>query len=221
MNDYKAVIFDLDGTLADTLDDLQVAMNKMLVSYGWPERSRDELLSFINQGARRFVAQSMPEGSYDDESDDSVTEALRIYSEKYAEAYCVHTAPYGNIKAELEKLKADGYKLAVLSNKQDAFVKVIVKNLFPGIFEIAAGQSDLPTKPDPTAALFIADKLGVSPDKCIFVGDSDVDMKTGVNAGMYSLGVSWGYRSPDVLTAAGAKSLVREPGDLFTVISSL
>ncbi len=218
---YTTLIFDLDGTLADTLDDLVVAMNAMLDSFSWPNRTREDLLRFINKGARRFVSQSMPEGSFTDEDEDIVTEALKRYSDAYAEAYCVHTRPYGGITEALCALKAAGYKLAILSNKQDEFVKVIADTLFPDIFDIKNGQSSLPTKPDPTAAIAIADELGAAPEECVFIGDSDIDMMTGVNAGMYPLGVTWGYRGADVLAAAGAKSLIDDPRDLFDVITAL
>lgn len=221
MNAYKAVIFDLDGTLADTIGDLTVAMNKMLVSFGWKTRTREEMLTFINQGARAFVKQSMPSDSYKSDDDPIIDIAYDIYSKKYAEGYCVMTAPFGGMKDQLEALKSAGYKLGVLSNKQDVFVKDIIAQLFPGIFDVVAGHSTLPHKPDAAPAIDVAERLGVAPSECVFVGDSDVDMKTANNAGMYPLGVLWGYRGIDVLVSAGAKSVVSTPDGLAAKIVSL
>lgn len=214
----KAVIFDLDGTLADTMLDLQTAMNMMLRRRGWPERSREELLTFINMGARAFVARSMPDGSWEDMGDDEVTRSLAIYNDCYASCYADKTAPYPGIAEALRELTERGVALAVLSNKQDKFVKVIIEKLFPGVFAEAWGQSEYPTKPDPTAALEIARRLGVTAEECAFVGDSDIDMKTAKNAGIRGIGVSWGYRSADVLRAAGADAVANNAEELLALL---
>ena len=221
MNKYKAVIFDLDGTLADTLGDLTVAMNKMLVSFGWPTKSRTDMIGYIGQGARRFVMMAMPESAYKSEDDRMIDTALDFYSRKYAEAYCNETAAYAGLAGQLAALKNAGYKLGVLSNKQDDFVKNIINKLYPDVFDVVAGHTVFPHKPDPSAAKDVAAKLGVAPEECVFVGDSDIDMKTAVNAGMYPLGVLWGYRGMDVLVSAGAKSMVSAPDALASKIISL
>lgn len=215
----KAVIFDLDGTLADTMVDLQRAMNAMLRQCGWPERSREELTQFINKGARAFVARSMPEGSWETMDDEAVTRSLEIYSEHYAKCYLEGTAAFPGVAEALDALRERGISLAVLSNKQDRFTKAIIEKLFPGVFAEVWGQSDYPTKPDPAAALEIARRLGVEPAECAFVGDSDVDMKTAKNAGMRSVGVSWGYRDVDVLREAGAKAVVSNAAELPNALS--
>ena len=221
MNAYKAVIFDLDGTLADTIGDLTAAMNKMLVSFGWPTRTREEMIQFINQGARAFVRQSMPQSVYKSEDDPIIDTAYNIYSKKYAEGYCVETAPFDGIADQLEALKAVGFKLGVLSNKQDVFVKNIIGKLFPNTFDVVCGHSVLPHKPDAAPAVSVAEQLGVAPSECVFVGDSDIDMLTAKNAGMYPLGVLWGYRGIEVLVSAGAKSVVTTPDGLAAKIVSL
>ncbi len=213
---YKALIFDLDGTLADTLDDLQLAMNEMLRSFGWPERSRAELLRFINRGARNFVADSMPDGSWKTKDDEIVDRALAAYGEAYRSRPIVLTKPFPGIREALASLKKKKVRLAVLSNKQDELVRVIIETLFPGVFDAVSGQRDLPVKPDPAAALQLADKLGVLPRECVFCGDSDIDMRTARNAGMLSLGVLWGYRDEGCLAAAGADHLIASPEDIPT-----
>ncbi len=210
----KAIIFDLDGTLADTMYDLRYAMNSMLRSYGYPERTREELISFINKGARYFVWRSLPDGVADTPDCEAVNEAMKVYSESYAKCYLNETKEYEGVTDALLSLKDKGIKMAVLSNKPDRFVKDIADKLFPDIFEISLGQGPFPTKPDPSAAFMIAEELNVSPAECAFVGDSDVDMTTAINAGMLPVGVSWGYRNEECLVNAGAKMIVHSADEL-------
>lgn len=217
----KAVIFDLDGTLCDTFADLQTAMNAMLRSFGWAERSREELLRFINRGARNFVADSMPDGSHTSADDPIVTEALKKYNACYAECVGEQTVPYPGMCEAVKELKKH-YRLGVLSNKQDAFVKLIINDVFPGDFSSVHGNVDgIPTKPDPRSLDRLTTELDVKPEECVFVGDSDVDMRTGTNGGMIPLGVLWGYRGRDVLEAAGAKAFCETVADLPSVIAEL
>ncbi len=210
----KAAIFDLDGTLADTLDDLGTAMNGMLRHYGWPERSREELRQFINRGARVFVARSMPEGTWDDINDPAVTEALKKYSECYKECFNDQTCPFDGIPEALSRLADAGVGMGILSNKQDNFVKLIAEKIFPDTFGVVRGHGEFPEKPSPESALATARELGAKPGECVFVGDSDIDMKTAVNAGMYPIGVAWGYRAPEVLREAGAAFIAETPEEL-------
>lgn len=210
----KAAIFDLDGTLADTLPDLLTAMNGMLRHFGWPERTLAELKSFINRGARVFVARSMPEGSWSDMHDPIVDEAIEVYNACYDKCYNDETCPFDGITETVEALVSAGLGLGVLSNKQDFFVKPMTEKLFPGSFGIIRGQGEYPEKPEPTSAIVTARELGALPEECVFVGDSDIDMKTAVNAGMYPIGVAWGYRDPEVLIEAGAKYIAKTPADL-------
>ena len=209
----KVAIFDLDGTLTDTMDDLMTAMNGMLRELGFPTRTKAELLTFINNGAYRFVQLSLPEAIRDDEL--IMHTALEIYSRHYSTCYAEKTYPYEGMIDALRALKQMGIRLAVLSNKQDPFVKAIVAKLFPeDLFEEVHGQLEHPAKPDPTAALAIAESMGVSAEECIFVGDSDVDVHTAKNAGMVSLGVSWGYRPAPYLLEVGADLIAKIPADI-------
>lgn len=217
----KAAIFDLDGTLADTLDDLTTAMNGMLKDLGYPLRTREELRRFINRGVRYFVGMSLPEGLVDTWECNLVDEAIKLYKMHYAECYADETKPYEGLPETIGRLAAKGYRLGVLSNKLEEFVKITVDKLYPDTFLSVHGQTTLPEKPDPTMAYMVAKELGVKHSECVFVGDSDVDMKTGVNAGMIPIGVTWGYRSRECLEKAGAAMTVDTPSELFDLICNL
>lgn len=212
----KSIIFDLDGTLCDTMGDLLCAMNAMLRSFGWPERTRDDLLRFINRGARLFVAQSMPDGSWSSIDDKIVTDALEKYNECYAECCGMYSRPYDGIPEALAAL-SEKYTLGVLSNKQHPFVRRIIGSTFPGVFAAVYGnEPGVPTKPDARATDRLLRDFGADASECAFVGDSDIDMQTACNAGMLPVGVLWGYRGRDVLAKAGAKVLCADPHDLVT-----
>ena len=216
----KAIIFDLDGTLADTMPDLQTAMNGMLTRLGYKTRTRTELVKAINNGAKEFVRRSLPR---DVQGVDFILQsAIEAYEDEYSKCYMEKTSPYDGIEALLMDLRSMGIKLAVLSNKQDAFVKDIIGKLFDKkLFNYVQGQDKLPIKPNPTAALQIARGMGVKPSKCLFIGDSDVDMETAKNGGMRSIGVCWGYRPQEVLEAAGATFIAKEPNDICKIVESL
>lgn len=213
----KGIIFDLDGTLADTMGDLTVSMNEMLSHYGFPHRTHDELLGFINRGALNFVKSSLPT---DTQSDDTlVHEAFEIYNKAYMNHYSETTYLYEGIYDTVTKLAANNIKLAVLSNKQHMQTNAIVNKLFDaGTFDSVIGYSNFPHKPDPTAVFHIADKLNIKTDDILFVGDSDVDIKTAINSGTYPIGVSWGYRSPELLIETGAKKIIYKPAELLKLI---
>ncbi|MBQ7353158.1 MAG: HAD family hydrolase [Clostridia bacterium] len=216
----NAIIFDLDGTLADTMDDLMTAINKMLVTLGYDTRTKAELIRFINRGTRAFVRQSLPLEVQDVEF--IVDSGIEIYKEEYEKCYLERTEAFDGMKEALEGLKERGIRLAVLSNKPDKFVKDICSKLFgKKLFKVVMGQSDLPTKPDPTSAVLISRLLGAKPSKCIMVGDSDIDVKTAQNAGMEFVGVSWGYRSERVLSDAGAKYIVEDTEGLISTIEEI
>lgn len=208
------IIFDLDGTLADTMDDLKTAMNSTLSILGYEPRTKFELLNFINNGSREFVRRSLPTAVQTEEF--IIESALQIYGYEYEKCFCDKTRAYTGIYETLQALKNEKFKLGVLSNKPDKFVKTIVAKLFGlDTFDFVMGQSNLPHKPDPASANYVAKMIGVKPSKCIFVGDSDIDMKTANNAGMRSIGVSWGYRNADLLTETGANYIADTPGEII------
>lgn len=216
----KAVIFDLDGTLANTIYDLHTAMNSMLERLGYKKRSIAELTKFINNGMREFVRRSLPR---DVQNVDFILEsAVQIYAEEYEKCYCEKTVAYAGIEAMLMELKSRGYKIGVLSNKQDSFVKEIIYKLFDKkIFSEVWGQSNLPAKPNPSSLLALCKTMGVKPNKCVYVGDSDVDVETSINAGTKLIAVNWGYRKEDVLREAGALYVASTPNDVVELVKEL
>ena len=216
----KGIIFDLDGTLADTIVDLQSAMNRMLSFIGYSERTITEIKSALNNGATEFVRRSLPKEVQ--HVDFILRSALREYEKQYSKCYLEKTEAYTNIEVMLMNLKQKGIKLAVLSNKHDKFVKDIVTELFDRkTFVEIQGHDKLPLKPNPSAALAIAKKMGIKPSQCLFVGDSDVDIQTAKNASMRSVGVSWGYRGHDALENAGATFVVKEANEICEIVDHL
>lgn len=217
----KAVIFDLDGTLANTLADLGKAMNKMLEHFSFPQRNRDEILSAICYGQREFVVRSLPEHLRQDSLQIDICQ--NYYASCYDECYNDSTQPYEGILSCLEALKRAGLKIAVVTNKAQNHAENVCEKCFGrGCFDVLiGGGSGYPAKPSPEAALKAAELMGVKSSECIFVGDSDVDIKTGKNASMLTIGVSWGYRSENVLEAAKADMIVSTALQLKEIILKL
>ena len=213
----KTIIFDLDGTLANTIEDITCGLNGMLYEYGFPLVTADDTLRNINNGALELVRRSIPESRRNDES--FVKEAKRTYEKYYNKCFNDTTYAYSGIHEALLKLQEGEYSLNVLSNKQDEFVKLIVKKLFPDVkFDYILGQSEaFPTKPDPTAVLHIINEVGADIKSTAIVGDSNVDMVTAKNACIVPLGVSWGYRSSDILLENGAKHIFSDPSELVNI----
>ncbi len=218
----KGIIFDLDGTLANTIYDLQTGMNTMLRKNGLKECTIDELLAGINRGAREFVRSSV--GPENVTSEEYLTERYKEYSEAYGQHCNEKTVLYDTVAEAVYKLKAEGYKLAVLSNKQDKYTKLIVNTLFKeGTFDVVLGHIDggFPHKPNPASTEYLLSLLGVTKDEVLFVGDSNVDIETSINAGIYPVGVCWGYRSPEFLKECGAKKILSSMLELFDIIEEL
>lgn len=212
----KLIIFDLDGTLADTLDDIGDAVNEMLTDYSFPNLTRADILANINRGARELIRLCLPESAR--KSEDFITEALNVYKGYYNQRYCNKTYLYPGIKEALSSLSESGVKLAVLSNKQDEAVRLIVEKLLPEIpFSCVLGQGRFPTKPSPDAVNYIMDVVGAAPDETAFVGDSNIDMLTAKNSGALAVGVTWGYRSREVLTESGAQHLIDKTEELVNI----
>ena len=214
---FLGAIFDLDGTLANTSEDLAEAINMTLDSYGFEKMGKDEVLEHINNGARAFLDGCLPQKAKKGDYEKFLDEALARYKGIYADHCLEKTHIYGGMAELIEDLFESGAKMCVLSNKQDDMTKKIVKALLDeGYFvEILGGSEKFPHKPKPDSALYLADKMGLAPCEILYVGDSDVDMKTAQNAGMFPLGVSWGYREADVLLGAGAKKIADSPGEIL------
>ncbi len=214
----KAVIFDLDGTIAFTLPDLTEGMNRARARYGLPPVTRKHLLSFINGTTDQFIRNSFPEG----QSDEYYSKAKEIYLNEYSQCYLHNTTAYDGMAELLADLRADGLPLAVFTNKDNDHANDIVKKLYGGeIFEEILGTGRFPGKPSPEGALYLAGKYGVSPSECAFVGDSDVDMKTAKNAGMVAVGVTWGYREKEILKEAGADFIADKPSVVYDIINKI
>ena len=211
------IIFDLDGTLAYTIDDICTAVNGMLTRLGYKNRTKAEVLKFINNGARELVRRALPKNVQDAEL--IIDTALEVYGEEYAKCYAEKTVAYDGVDDALWALKKKGYKLAVLSNKQDKFVKDIIAKLFDKkLFVSVMGNGHLPPKPDPAVVYATCKAAGAKTSTAILIGDSDVDIKTAKNAGIKSIGVSWGYREVGVLNAEGADYIADNPCELPEII---
>lgn len=207
----KLLMFDLDGTIADTIWSIREAVNMTLEHFERPERSYEEIREAIGNGASLLIRRSF----LPDDSDELVKEGLKYYDNVYGETYMHIDGCYEGMSEALHNLKARGYTLAILSNKQDMYVKKISELLFPdGIISVSMGQTDLPKKPDPTVPLMIAKELGFCDSEVAFIGDSDVDIKTGINARMMTVGCSWGYRGRAVLEQAGADIVIDHASEL-------
>lgn len=209
----KALIFDLDGTLADTIPAISEAVNDTLSALGYPSRTVQEIQGFIGRGPRYLMEQALPS---DARSEDTVSKALALYDKAYAKTYMHTDRMYEGLYDVMSSL-SEHYKIAVLSNKQDEYVKALAAQLLPsGVYKMARGSvNGSPAKPSPDAALEIASTLGVSPSECIIIGDSEIDIATAENAGFDILSVSWGYASKSRLIAKGAQEIVETPDELL------
>ena len=214
----KHFIFDLDGTLAYTIGDLQSAMNGMLRHFGWREITEEEALRNINCGAKQFVRGCLPLEYQEDEA--MLERAYAKYSECYGKEYLKTTHLYPGVAEGIAYLKERGARLGVFSNKQDAQTKAICRALFPDeTFDIVLGNNGVfPHKPSPEGALYVAEILGADPGEIAFIGDSDVDMKTAANAGMHPVGVAWGYRPKELLVSLGAETILTSLEDMQNLI---
>ncbi|MEO0415412.1 MAG: HAD-IA family hydrolase [Verrucomicrobiota bacterium] len=215
----KAVLFDLDGTLLDTLQDLATSGNEMLANRGMPTHPVDAYRTFIGDGMASLVQRIFPADRCPDEVELEV--ALQEYKAAYGRHWTDTTVPFEGISTLLDSLKAADIPIGVLSNKSHDFtLKCVEEFLSDWEWDIVLGARDgIPKKPDPAAAVEAAKATGCDPANCFFVGDSDVDILTGVNAGMHAIGVAWGFRSIEELTEAGAERVISAPGELLDLLA--
>lgn len=212
-----AVIFDLDGTLLNTLGDLRAATNHALEVRGLPPHSMEEIRQFIGNGIRLLICRAMPEGTPEAEID----AALDDFKAYYAAHIHDRTVPYDGIPQLLTALRKRGIKVAVLSNKIDSASQQLIEYFFPGKTDVVFGEHvGVPRKPDPTSCQMVMQQLGVQPEQVLYVGDSGTDMQTAKNAGLYAVGVTWGFRSKEVLLKYGADVLVHRPEQILQILDS-
>lgn len=213
MNAYTTVVFDLDGTLLDTLEDLTAAVNQALRECGYPEHTMDEVRGFVGNGIGMLIQRALPpEKDADEEAYELTLQAFKLY---YAQHNSDTTAPYEGILNMLRALRAAGIKIAVVSNKNDANVKALCQRFFSGLIDEAVGEKEgVRRKPEPDTVLNVMQAFHVTPKETLYVGDSDVDVKTAANAGVDCAAVLWGFRSERHLREAGAETLFRTPAEL-------
>lgn len=215
---HCAILWDLDGTLLDTLADLRDATNYALRQFGCPPRSLAEIRRFVGNGARNQIRLSLP-GREDDPDLDQVLACYKAYYNAHCQ---IKTGPYPGILAVLEQLKAQGYPMAVVSNKPDSAVKILCREHFGELISVAIGETpELARKPDPAMPHFAARAMGAAPEACIYVGDSEVDIRTARNAGMKCVSVLWGFRDEDVLAENGAEIFCRNVSDLPEILGKV
>jgi phosphoglycolate phosphatase len=214
---FKAVIFDLDGTLLDTLEDIADAANHVLSQRGFPTHDTDAYRHFVGDGVNILLTRVLPEKNQNEEV---VAECVQAFREAYGHHWNVRTRPYEGVPEMLDGLTAKGLKMAVLSNKPDDFAKKCVAELLSKWrFEVVFGfHNGIPPKPDPGGALQIAELMDTEPEQILYLGDTDVDMKTALAAGMFPVGALWGFRSVEELRNSGAETVIALPQDLLPLV---
>jgi len=211
---FQAALFDLDGTLLDTLEDLAGAMNSVLEEEDWPVHPPQAYRLFIGDGVENLVRRALPQ---EERHPEVIQRCLTRFKAFYSQGWSLKTRPYEGIKDLLEELRRRRFLLGILTNKDHEFALSMVAHFFPGTpFRAVLGaRAGAPKKPDPQGALEIARSFELDPARFVYLGDSAVDMKTALSAGMLAVGVGWGFRSREELTGAGAALILDRPLDLL------
>ena len=210
----KAVIFDLDGTLLNTLDDLADSTNYALSKFGYPTRTIDEVRQFVGNGVAKLIERAIPEGK----NNPNFEKCLAIFKENYAQNMYNKTAPYNGIIEMLSNLKSKGIKIAVVSNKFDLAVKELCKKYFEGFIDFAAGENEaqgIRKKPAPDTVISVLNEFNFASEDAVYVGDSDVDIMTAKNSQMPCISVTWGFRDEKFLLENGATILINAPSEIY------
>lgn len=215
MSKYEAIIWDLDGTLLDTLDDLRDSVNAALTQFGLPLRTRSEIRAFIGNGTKRLVELSVPDGLCQPHFD----EIYDFFKSYYMKNSRNKTKPYEGVQELLNSLKACGYRMAIVSNKLDSVVKELAELFYGDAVETAIGASERTRrKPDPDMVYEALEILGVSNEKAVYIGDTEVDLLTAANSGLDCISVSWGFRDAPELVNSGAKVIAATPRELAEIL---
>ena len=211
---YNTYIFDLDGTLLDTLGDLAAATNYALRQHGMPEHSIDDVRRFVGNGVRKLMERAIPDGTHNPDFEATFATFRQYYMQHSLDT----TQPYEGISETLAALKAKGCRLAVVSNKMMAATQELCQHFFPDTIEVAIGENEaagIRKKPAPDTVFAALDALGVGKGNAVYVGDSDVDIQTAANAGLPCISVLWGFRDKAFLTENGAKTFISTPSELL------
>lgn len=212
---YTTVIFDLDGTLLNTLEDLTDSVNYALGKFGYPLRTIDEIRQFVGNGVKVLINLAVPNKTSAEDTD----KCLELYRKHYSENMQNKTRPYDGITEMLKSLKEKGVKLAVVSNKYDTAVKALCNDYYKEYIEVAIGESpDVAKKPSPDSVFAALKELGSEKEDALYVGDSDVDVHTAHNAGIKCVGVTWGFRNREILKAEGADYIIDKPEELLQYV---
>ena len=212
---YQVIIFDMDGTLLNTLDDLYNAVNYVLLKFGYPLRTREEVRSFVGNGVQRLVDFAIPNGQNNPHREEIFADFKQYYNIHGREK----TQPYPGITELLQELKSRGYQLGVVSNKYDAAVKTLSEIYFPGVFATVVGEREgVRRKPAPDSVFAVLNELRADASGVLYVGDSEVDIRTAENAGVACISVAWGFRDRDLLEREGAKQIIDDPSELLQFV---
>lgn len=212
---YSVILFDLDGTILNTLDDLAASTNRALTKNGLPTRSTAEVRRFVGNGIRLLIERAVP-------SNTPLTLTDRVFDDfraDYAEHCADRTLPYDGIPELLRALRASGARTAVISNKADSAVQELIAHYFPGLFDAVVGERPgVRRKPAPDAVLEVLRTLSAAPADAVYIGDSEVDVETARNAGLPCIAVDWGFRSREILLQHGAQTIASSPAELLALL---
>ena len=215
----KAVLFDLDGTLVNSLTDLADSTNFALEKLGYPTHETEKYKYFVGDGIPMLIKRALPEG---ERTKETQAQCLELFMSRYREHYFDKTDAYDGIKELLLGLKSEGFKIAVISNKAQEMAQKVVSKVFGDIFDSVAGKrEDYKAKPDPALMLEIIGELGVTPEECVLIGDSGMDMAAAVNAKVTGIGVLWGFREKPELIRNGAKFIASRPSQILDIIKEI
>lgn len=212
---YQLAIFDMDGTILNTLEDLTDCMNYILRMYRMPERSIEEVRRFVGNGIRRLIERAVVAGT----NQELIDHMFSDFAEYYKDHSAIKTRPYEGIQETIEKLRSMGYRTAVVSNKADFAVQDLCQDFFPGLFDMAVGEREgMRRKPYPDSVWLVLDTLGVKAEDAVYIGDSEVDLETADNSKIDIVPVTWGFRDKEFLVKKGAKGCVDTPEELVNAL---